>query len=325
MNEVNYKRINKIVKNSFDNMFSTLKLRILSAHKNNPELFKHVTLILDRHDSRFNYVDTEIKHSRLYSYKFKKNGLRTQIVSDMNDMILFISKSNFCSDSSDGTMFLNMKLYNKMENKDILAIDGGYTLFIQQFIDIASEKKYNFSDDNFVYPIRKKINESLSITEIHFNKIFGSFHSKIENQFSEISGKFNRFNNNKSVVRMDNVKFYNLQFKIACLLKNISKFVELFHIPTLPHHKLWEVENFEFPLEKKLIDIVVSNDKQNKDKLNKMIELQNSFLNLNIINNSSSSCNSSSNYNSSSNQMILDNYINIESNKKTQTGIDSSS
>jgi hypothetical protein len=65
-------------------------------------------------------------------------------------------------------------------------------------------------------------------------------------------------------------------------LKNIQNFCELFHIPTLPHHKLWEIDNFEFPIEKKLIDIVVSNEKQNKNKLNKMIELQNNFLNMDI-------------------------------------------
>jgi hypothetical protein len=72
MDEENYKRILKIVDYGLDNMFSNIKLRILSAHKYNPELFKHVTLIIDGHDSRINYIDTEIKHSRLYSYKFKK-------------------------------------------------------------------------------------------------------------------------------------------------------------------------------------------------------------------------------------------------------------
>lgn len=298
MDEDNYKRLSKIVNDSLNNMFSNVRLRILSAHKWNPDLFKHVTLILDGHDSRINYTDTEIKHSRLYSYKFKKNGLRTQFTSDMNDMILFISKSNFCSDSSDGTMFLNMRLYNKMDNKDTIAIDGGYTLFVEQFIDKSSEKGYEFSHDNFVYPIRKNPGESLSISEDHFNKTFGSFRSKIENQFSELGNKFYRFNNNKSVTKMDNIKFYNLQFKVACLLKNIQKFTELFNVPVLPHHKLWESENFEFPVEKRLLDIVVSNDKRNREKLNKMVELQNSFIHMNI----------------TETPMIIDEYSDIEDN-----------
>ena len=285
MNDENYKRINKIVNDSLTNMFSNIKLRILSARKYNPDLFKHVTLILDGHDSRINYTDTDLDRSRLYSYKFKKNGLRTQFAADINDMIIFISKSEFCTDSSDGSMFLNMKLYNKMNQNDTLAVDGGYTLFITQFTELANEKGYEFSNDNFVYPIRKNINENLTITEEHFNNTFGSFRTKIENQFSEIGNKFYRFNNNKSIVKIDNVKYYNLQFRVACLLKNIKKFVELFNIPILPHHKLWHSNNFDFPVEKKLIDIVVSNNKQNKDKFDRMMQIQNNLLNMSISDN----------------------------------------
>ena len=62
MNEENYKRLNKIVNDSLNNMFSNIRLRILSARKLNPELFKHITLILDGHHSRINYTDAEIKH-----------------------------------------------------------------------------------------------------------------------------------------------------------------------------------------------------------------------------------------------------------------------
>ncbi|EIE80622.1 hypothetical protein RO3G_05327 [Rhizopus delemar RA 99-880] len=125
-----------------------------------------------------------------------------------------------------------------MDNKDTIAIDGGYTLFVEQFIDKSSEKGYEFSHDNFVYPIRKNPGESLSISEDHFNKTFGSF-------------------------------------RIACLLKNIQKFTELFNVPVLPHHKLWESENFEFPVEKRLLDIVVNEYSDIED---------------NIENNNSSSC-----------------------------------
>ncbi|KAG2211801.1 hypothetical protein INT45_009254 [Circinella minor] len=268
MDDENYKRINKIVNDSLNNMFSNIRLRILSSRKYNPDLFKHVTLVLDGHDSRINYTDTDLDRSRLYSYKFKKNRLRTQFGADMNDMVLIISKSEFCSGSSDGT------------------IDGGYTLFITQFIELANKKGYDFNNDNFVYSICKNVNENLTITEEHFNKTSGSFRTKVENQFSEIGNKFYRFNNNKSIVKIDNVKFYNLQFRVACLLKNITKFVELFNIPILPHHKLWHSSNFEFPTEKKLFDIVISNNKQNKDKFNRMIQLQNNLLSLTISDNS---------------------------------------
>ncbi|KAG2213748.1 hypothetical protein INT45_004654 [Circinella minor] len=146
-------------------------------------------------------------------------------------------------------------------------------------------KGYDFNNDHFVYPIRKNINENLTITEEHFNNTFGSFRTKIKNQFSEIANKFYGFNNSKSIAKIDNIKFYNLQFRGACLLKNINKFVKLFNIPVLPHHKLWYSDEFDFPIEKKLINIVVSNDKQNKDKLDRMMQLQNNLLNRNISDN----------------------------------------
>lgn len=301
----NYERIEKIVDNALKNMCSNVKLRILSARKNNPDLFKHVTLILDGHDSRINYTDMEIDHSRLYSYKLKKSGLRTQIISDINDIIIYISKSNFCTDCNDGTMFLDMKLYRKISNGDTIAVDGGYTLFINQFLENANKKGFLFTSNNFIHPIRKNVNDNLSITEEHFNKTFGSFRSKIETQFSMIGGKFRRFNNSKTITKITKSDHYNLQFKVACLLKNIQKFVDLFNIPTYPHHKLWASDNFEFPIERKLIDIVVSNEKENKKKLNEMLELQNNILNLNIEDN---------------NRMIIDEYSeneedNIEYNK----------
>ncbi|CDH61583.1 predicted protein [Lichtheimia corymbifera JMRC:FSU:9682] len=282
MDEDNYKRIDKIVTQGLSSMFSSTKLRVLSAHLHNPDLFKHVTLIIDGHDSCINYVNTDIKREKLYSYKFKKNSIRTQIVADINDMILFTSRSEYCAESSDGSMFLNMKLYQKMTNYDTLATDGGYSLFVNQFIEKASEKGYDFSKNNFVYPIRKEINVNLDATELHFNDVFGSFRSKIENQFAELGNKFYRFNNNKSVVKMDNIKFYNLQFRMACLLKNIQKFSDKFGIKVQPHHMLWESSDFEFPVKEKLLDIVISSKKEQKESRDNMIELQKKLLSLDI-------------------------------------------
>ena len=67
-------------------------------------------------------------------------------------MIIYTSKSDYCSDSSDGSMFLNMKLYRKINTKDTIVIDGGCTLFVEQFVDLSTSKNYKFTDDNFVYP-----------------------------------------------------------------------------------------------------------------------------------------------------------------------------
>lgn len=151
-------------------------------------------------------------------------------------MILFIYRSDFCSDSPDGSMLLNIKLYRNMREPDTIRINGGYTLFDNQFTITAKEKPFVISTiDNFVYPIRKNINEKITITEDQFNKTFRTFRSKIDSQFSEWGNKFYRFNNIKSVVRINNLKFYNLQFKVACVLRIIQKISETYSIPVLPH------------------------------------------------------------------------------------------
>ncbi|CDH61196.1 hypothetical protein RO3G_15406 [Lichtheimia corymbifera JMRC:FSU:9682] len=144
------------------------------------------------------------------------------------------------------------------------------------------KKGYDFSKNNFVYPIRKQKKVNLDATELHFNDVFGSFRSKIENQFSELGNKFHRFNNNKSVVKIDNIKFYNLQFRVACLLKNIQKFSDKFGIKVQPHHMLWESADFEFPVKEKLLDIVISSKKEQKESCDSMIELQKKLLSLDI-------------------------------------------
>jgi len=226
----NFKNLNKQINLLLDKMFSTFKLRIYSAMKKNPKMFKHVTLIIDGHDSKINYVNTNIEKERLYSYKLKKPGCRTQIICDINEMILWVSDSQFCSDIADGNMFLNMKLYNKMKITDCIAMDGGYVLFLNKFFEISEEKGKAFSDDNFIYPIRKQIGIDLNVEEIHYNNTFGSFKSIIKNQFFILGNKFTRFNNNHKATKMYDLKYYNLQLKVAILLKNIQKLVNDFNI-----------------------------------------------------------------------------------------------
>ncbi|KAI7856121.1 hypothetical protein BDC45DRAFT_422432, partial [Circinella umbellata] len=161
-----------------------------------------------------------------------------------------------------------------LATSDTIALDGGYTLFIFQFIENANKIGFEFNNNNLVYPIRKNINDNLSITEDHFNKTFGSFRSIIETQFLTIGGKFKRFNNSKTITKITKADHYNLQFKVACLLKNIHHFKELLNIPIYPHHKLWVNNNFEFPIDRKLLDMVVGNEIENKKKLDEMIELK---------------------------------------------------
>ncbi|KAI8969476.1 hypothetical protein BDB01DRAFT_698579, partial [Pilobolus umbonatus] len=157
-------------------------------------------------------------------------------------------------------MFLNMKIYNKINIRDVLAVDGGYTLFIRQFEDLCNKKNIKLCDNNFFYPIRKEPELELNIQEKHFNDVFGSFRSIIENQFCELHNKFKRFSNNNSTLKTDDYKIVNLQLKVAFLLKNIKKFTETFNIITQDHHKLWMSDNFDFPTEHMLVDIVLNNE-----------------------------------------------------------------
>ncbi|KAI7847915.1 hypothetical protein BDC45DRAFT_451082, partial [Circinella umbellata] len=54
----------------------------------------------------------------LFSYKLKKPGCRTYIICDINEMILWVSNSEFYC----------------------VAMNGGYSLFLNQFYKISEEK-----------------------------------------------------------------------------------------------------------------------------------------------------------------------------------------
>lgn len=278
----NYNNINKQVNNDLRNMFSNIKVRIASGLINNPKPFKNVTLYIDGHDGKIKYYDPDTKTKELRSHKLDGPGLRTQIVTDTNKMILFVSKSEKCGKGSDGTMFLDMKLYNKMHIGDCLGSDGGYNLYINQFKEQSLNSGKEFSDKNFMYPIRKENNINLSISELHYNKKFGSFRSEIEDQFSVLASKFNRFNNNTAAMQITDIKYYNLQFRVACLLKNIWKMVEDHNIEVQPHHMLWYTENFEFPKKESKLDLVFIDKIKTDSNIKEMKELQKEILNLNI-------------------------------------------
>ena len=69
-------------------MFSNIKISVLSTKIRNPTLFKTVTPFLDGHDTRGKKIGTRSEDG--YSYKFKKSGFHTQVWIDINGMILFI-------------------------------------------------------------------------------------------------------------------------------------------------------------------------------------------------------------------------------------------
>ncbi|KAI9243149.1 hypothetical protein BDA99DRAFT_449402 [Phascolomyces articulosus] len=181
-----------------------------------------------------------------------------------------------------GLLLLYHILYKKLNNLDCIGTDGGYDQYINTFIEDASNKGYDFNNYNFQYPIRKEKDKKLTINEKNFNKKFGSFRSEIENQFSVLGSKFKRFSNNNSTLQLSDIKYYNLQFRVACLLKNINLMVEKYDIKEEPHHRLWYSDNFEFPSKNSKQNIIFSNEREVNENYNQIINLHDKFLKLDI-------------------------------------------
>src|SRR3979490_2231271 len=56
---------------------------------------------------------------------------------------------------------------------------------------------------------------------------------------------FEKFNNRRSI-RSSDYTTVNLQFKLACLLLNVKKFVDLGVIKPSPQHLLWLEDRFDY-------------------------------------------------------------------------------
>jgi len=187
-------------------------LRVWCANWKNPPLFKHITILLDGHDTRATYGENKID---MYSYKLRKSGLRTQVCIDINGMAIFVSKSQSCKDHNDGTMLVEMEIGNKMQEVDCVGLDGGYT----QHIGNVLEKDSPLTLANFCFPIRKKRLQPLHPEEAEFNTKFGSFRSMVESTFSELGTAFNK-HNNKDPIR---VVFAAFKHKKLCRLGQDSR------------------------------------------------------------------------------------------------------
>ena len=154
-------------------MFLNIKIRVYSAKIENLENFKNITLLLDGHDTSIDYSKPNISNHKKWLYKLKSSGLRTQVLVDNNNVVISVSKSKICGTSSDGGMFLYIKLYDKMNKRDVVAVDGGYTLFIKQFEELCKVRNIPINDNNFFYPIRKDPEVELNKQELYFNEVFG--------------------------------------------------------------------------------------------------------------------------------------------------------
>lgn len=61
-----------------------------------------------------NIISLIYPYKKKWSYKLKSAGIRTQVLIDINEMAINVSNSQLCGNSSDGGMFLDMKIYNKI-------------------------------------------------------------------------------------------------------------------------------------------------------------------------------------------------------------------
>ncbi|KAF9344595.1 hypothetical protein BGX26_004143, partial [Mortierella sp. AD094] len=237
-----YTAHNKYITTCLATMFSTITIRLIAAKEKNPPLFQHVTLHIDGHDTRAT-CDGEPK-VKMYSYKLKKSGLRTQVAMDCNGMALWVSKSASCKSNVDGTMLLAMKLDKRIHTMDCVALDGGYAQFLKKFVDESD----NLTMLNFAHPFRKKKHHKLSEAESHYNATFSSFRSQMEALFGDLGSTFQR-HNNRTPVLVDKKQTYNLQLKLALLLLNIRRMVGLIVISSEPIYESWLREAFEYPYE----------------------------------------------------------------------------
>jgi hypothetical protein len=269
----------KFITQKLTNMFSTPELRVRCANWKNPKIFKHITLLLDGHDTRATYGDNKVD---MYSYKLRKSGLRTQVCIDINGMAIFVSKSQSCKDHNDGSMLEEMLISKRIAQVDCVGLDGGYT----QHIGNVLEQESALTLANFCFPIRKRRLQPLHQEEAEFNTMFGSFRSMVESTFSELGTAFSK-HNNKDPIRVDSKREFNMNLRLCLLLLNIKNFVDLVKIQglkELPHHRAWMNENFDYPTDKKIVpDLTETYTVQNKLEYGDvMLKIQEQFLSFNM-------------------------------------------
>jgi hypothetical protein len=228
-------------------MFSNIQIRVLNAKKCNPMRLKNVTLMLDGYDSKISYQDINFDKKRLYSYKFKSSGLRTQFITDINNFIIYISKSLPCSDYTDGQMLERIPFNRFYNTIDCILIDGGYPLYLENTIEINDAKGMNINIENFCFPFRKEKNVELTDYEQKFNKEVGGMRSRIESFFHDFTILFKKFNKRISA-SMTESNIYHLQFSLSSVLFNIKNLIEKYDVYLHDHeyYTLWLNEGFDF-------------------------------------------------------------------------------
>jgi hypothetical protein len=232
--------LNKELDSCLAEMFSNAKIRVMCAKEMNPNEFKHVTMMIDGHDSRATYINASSR-AEYYSYKLKKSGFRTQVGMDVNGMILFVSKAAPCATNNDGSMLVSMDLSDKISRFDVVCMDGGYTLFVDRILQMNPHLQI----ESFVTPVRRSRGVNLSAEERAYNQQLGGFRSSIESRFGELGHLFHRFNG-KSVIRVSDDAVFTVQFKLACVLSNMKKFIAMGPLQHADHNTYWMHRDFDY-------------------------------------------------------------------------------
>lgn len=263
------------IDNMNENYFSTKDIRLLSSYINNPQLLKHVTLMIDGHHNRISYANINVNNKELYSWKLKKPGLNTQFVIDSNDMCIYISKSLPCKDNNDDRMFINdVRIKSFLSLSDCLCFDGLYENTLKEIIEKNNANGFDIDIKNFAYPIKKQKNIYLNDDEELYNNQLSGYRSGIESYFAELGRTFERFNAKKNV-RITDSDIYNIQLKLACLFLNFKKMEILSNIKLSNIHKKWLNDGMNYDSK----NLVVPTTETAIYKLNNILDMNNFQMN----------------------------------------------
>jgi hypothetical protein len=242
-----YDELNDWINNFIYNCSSNKNIRILSSFINNPELVKHITLILDGHHNRIVYENVTVDQKVLYSWKLKAPGLNTQFIIDVNDVVVYVSDSLPCKDNNDDKMMVNNINFNKFFTiYDNLCFDGLYINTLHETIAKFSQRNLELEETNFTFPINKQKKIKLKDDEDKLNRYVAGFRSKIESYFANLGKKFNRFDA-KNKIRVTKLETYNIQLRLCCVLLNIKKIVDITNLDMLPKYSKWMEKEFNYP------------------------------------------------------------------------------
>ena len=223
-----------VLDNMLSTMFSNPLLRSITGKLENDPNFLFATFFLDGHDTRIEYSNlAQYKRFDYWSFKFKNAGIRTQVLVDVQEMAIAVSKSEPCKANTDMKMFKLMNIHEKvnMTNQDVVFLDGGYFLGMDAYIEKLQEKGIEFGLNNFRTPFRKSKNVDLDESEKHYNERFGGFRSTVETLFSYVAEKFEYFSNNNPTICLSNIEEkWNVQFKLSLLMINLVKFCKKYNV-----------------------------------------------------------------------------------------------